>query len=452
MQLPGELLRSLQGAAGFNEASFKAVHASGEQVTSIRINPAKIQPGDLDILRGELQPVPWCPHGFYLNERPSFTLDPMLHAGAYYVQEASSMFLWHVLGSVVDRAQHKVVLDLCAAPGGKSTLLSSFFTGGIVVANEVIRQRVNILEENITKWGDANTIVTSNDSKDFDKLNGFFDVIVTDAPCSGSGLFRKDPDAITEWSPGNVQLCAQRQQRIAADIIPCLKDNGIFIYSTCSYSKEEDEDILDWIVAEFGLQSLEIQTPAKWNIVESASPQQGAKGYRFYPDHLKGEGFFIAAFRQVNPVREARRKEASISLATAKEKALLAENVNLAPGIEVFRHKETFNLFPGDYFAALKVIAGHLYVKQAGIAAGSFKGKSFVPEHALAVSTAGTLFPGIDVTKEEALSYLRKQDIKPAAPQGWCRVRYKGQGLGWIKNLPNRANNYYPSEWRILKS
>jgi 16S rRNA C967 or C1407 C5-methylase (RsmB/RsmF family)/NOL1/NOP2/fmu family ribosome biogenesis protein len=456
MQLPGELLRSLQQVKGFDEVSFKAVHESGKQVTSIRINPKKISEAQIapsfSSVNCQLSPVPWCKGGYYLSQRPSFILDPFIHSGAYYVQEASSMFLWHVLESVTDKQRHKLALDLCAAPGGKTTLLSSFFDDGLVVSNEVIRSRSNILQENVTKWGNENVVVTNNDSRDFKKLEGFFDVIVTDVPCSGSGLFRKDPAAMEEWSPDNVNLCCQRQQRILADIIPCLKENGILIYSTCSYSKEEDEDILDWIVDEFKLEPLKVNVLDEWNIVESASPVNAATGYRFFPDKLEGEGFFIAAFRQVNDTGTRKHKQADITVVTKKEKELLDGLIDTDPSFTVFKHGERFNIFPAAFINTLEMIMNHLYIKQAGISTGSFKGKSFVPEHALALSNIKTGFPAVELDKGSALSYLRKQDIQITAPQGWYLVTYGGLGLGWIKNLPNRTNNYYPSEWRILKS
>ena len=456
MQLPGELLISLKDVPGFDEASFIDVHASGEKVTSIRINQKKIQQENIEVrasaFNSLLTLIPWCSHGYYIDERPSFTLDPLIHAGAYYVQEASSMFLWHVLESVVDKQERKMVLDLCAAPGGKSTLLSSFFEDGLIVSNEVIKSRVNILQENITKWGNGNVVVTNNDANDFKRLDGFFDVIVADVPCSGSGLFRKDPSAINEWSLDNVNLCCQRQQRIIADIIPSLKENGILIYSTCSYSKEEDEEVLDWIVDEFHLQPIHINIPAIWNIVESTSAKHKANGYRFFPDKLKGEGFFIAAFRQVNDVHESKRKEANLILATSAEREQLAKYIQIHGSTAVFKHADIFNLFPSEFLTQLKILSNNLYIKLTGTPAGSFKGKSFVPEHALAVSNVEISLPKVELQKEEALLYLRKQEIKPVAPEGWCLVTYNGLGLGWIKNLPNRANNYYPSEWRILKS
>jgi 16S rRNA C967 or C1407 C5-methylase (RsmB/RsmF family) len=256
VQLPSSLIHSLQSTKGFEETAFINIHQSGEQITSIRINPAKqsistpldgLQPHPSTTLRAAS--VPWSSLGYYLHQRPSFTLDPLLHAGTYYVQEASSMFLEQAVKQTTDTSQPLMVLDLCAAPGGKSTLLQSVISNqSLLVSNEVIQSRVNILKENIIKWGSGNVIVTNNDPKDFSKLSGLFDVVVIDAPCSGSGLFRRDPEAINEWSEANVQLCSQRQQRIIADAWNCLKEEGVLIYSTCSYSTEEDEAILDWTI------------------------------------------------------------------------------------------------------------------------------------------------------------------------------------------------------------
>jgi len=216
VQLPPSLLASLQSVKGFDEQSFVKTHESGEQITSIRLNPLKSKDTLLPTANDQLPTkVPWTTNGYYLKSRPSFTLDPFFHAGAYYVQEASSMFLEQAMRQTTDLSQPLLVLDLCAAPGGKSTLLQSLISRhSLLVSNEVIQSRVNILKENVIKWGSENMVVTHNDPKDFSKLTGLFDVLVVDAPCSGSGLFRRDADAVSEWSESNVQLCSQRQQRI----------------------------------------------------------------------------------------------------------------------------------------------------------------------------------------------------------------------------------------------
>ncbi|HEX6915299.1 MAG TPA: RNA methyltransferase [Chitinophagaceae bacterium] len=459
MQVPEQLIKSLQTVPGFDEAAFRSVHETGRQVTSIRLNPEKISdPGTLifNSESGDKPPsvsrVPWCKHGYYLSHRPKFTLDPLLHAGAYYVQEASSMFLWHVLDSAAAGFTNPKVLDLCAAPGGKSTLLSSFFRKGMVVSNEVIKSRVNILQENVTKWGDGNVVITNNDSKDFSALKGFFDVIVTDVPCSGSGLFRRDPEAVQEWSPGNVHLCCQRQQRILADIIPSLKQGGLLIYSTCSYSVEEDEDILDFIIDGFQLSPVDIPVPEEWNIARSRSAKHGATGFRFFPNRVEGEGFFIAVFRQENMVSQARLPEAAMSFANTKESALVNAFIHLPEGSEIFKHAETLRLFPAMFVNPLRQLMKQLYIRQAGIALGSPKGDTLIPDHALAVSAIDGMFPEQEVSTEQAVAYLRKQDMHFTGPQGWCRITYRRCGLGWVKNLTNRTNNYYPSNWRILKT
>jgi len=245
MQLPEKLLRSLEGIEGFDKEAFEKVHQSGEQVTSIRINPLKLSNVRHETSMKDFthdsrltvhDRVPWSQYGYYLDQRPSFTFDPLFHAGCYYVQEASSMFLEEALKQTVDLSQPLKVLDLAAAPGGKSTHIQSLISkDSLLVSNDVIRSRSKILKDNTIKWGGDNVVVTNNDPKDFARLENYFDVIVVDAPCSGSGLIRRDPEALGEWSENNVQLCSQRQRRILADVWPSLKKEGVLIYSTCSY-------------------------------------------------------------------------------------------------------------------------------------------------------------------------------------------------------------------------
>ena len=295
VRFPKNFIPSLNDAPGFDAGSFIDAHEHSPSPTTIRINPFKYQP-----LINTPQ-VPWCAEGFYLAERPSFTFDPLFHAGCYYVQEASSMFIAHILQHVRKELEDDIrVLDLCAAPGGKSTLLSSALNpDDLLVANEIIKTRVPILTDNLTKWGPSNIIASNNDPKDFSRLKGFFDVILVDAPCSGSGMFRKDPDAMNEWSEGNVNMCHQRQERILADIYPALAADGYLIYSTCSYSVSENEAVLDWLCAEFSLESVRIPINDDWGIVESQSDQHKAYGYRFYPGKVQGEGLFAACLRKI---------------------------------------------------------------------------------------------------------------------------------------------------------
>ncbi len=462
MDLPELLIQSLKKVNGFDEESFKAVHASGEQITSVRVNPAKmflqgpVGNAQYSMLNVQVEKVQWCANGYYLKERPSFTADPLFHAGAYYVQEASSMFLEQALQQTVDLAQPIKVLDLCAAPGGKSTLIQSLLSAqSVLISNEVIKTRVNILSENITKWGAANVIVTNNDPKDFQRMPNCFDVIVVDAPCSGSGLFRKDATAIEEWSLNNVQLCSQRQQRILADVMPALKDNGVLIYSTCSYSKEEDENICDWLMEELQMESLPLKTENSWGIVETITENKKGYGYRFYPDKVKGEGFFIAAFKKQtgnNFDSVSAKPKDKPAKPNAKEIDIVKPWLQNAADFFFIKQNEELIAMPLHLQDDFVLIQSSLYIKKAGVRMGAVIREELIPNHELALSTiSNATIPSYEVDLETALQYLRKQDIKiETAIKGWALIKYRQLPLGWAKILPNRVNNYYPKEWRIL--
>lgn len=449
MALPSALIESLQTATGFEQEAFEQVHASGEQVVSIRINPTK--PVSLNQLTIQ-ENIPWCSNGRYLTARPFFTFDPLLHAGAYYVQEASSMFLWQAITQVVPESTGKKVLDLCAAPGGKTTLLASYFTDGLVVANEVIKNRAAILVENCTKWGSAPLVVTNNDPAHFQSLPGFFDVMVVDAPCSGSGLFRKDPNAMQEWSEESVTLCNQRQQRILADALPCLKEGGILIYATCSYSIEEDETICDWLVDSMYMKSISLSIDPNWGIVSTQSTNSQAAGYRFYPNLVKGEGFFLAVFQKLGSTENKRYKANAIPMASKTEQQQIIDTIPLISGLSFFNQSGAIRAIPEEWMTDIGILASQLYIKKAGIELASLKGKDVVPSHELALSPillAG--YPVIELPLNEALQYLRRKEFVFSGINGWNLVQFGGLSMGWAKVLPNRINNYYPAEWRILK-
>ena len=448
--LPNQFLSSLEGLPGFDAVAFAAVHAAGGAPTSIRINPAK-PPARKP---GETTPVPWSSFGYYLDTRPSFTLDPLFHAGTYYVQEASSMFLEQALRQTTTLTNTQRVLDCCAAPGGKSTLLQSLLSpDSLLVSNEVIKSRVSVLQENMIKWGGVNTVVTNNDPRDFQRLENYFDVIVVDAPCSGSGLFRREPEAIEEWSAGNVGLCWQRQQRILADCWPALRKDGILIYSTCSYSREEDEDVLDWMTTELNATSCRLQIEPEWNIVETTG-KNGGYGYRFYPHRLKGEGFFIGAVRKNDGGGfTAPRRLSQPEKPAKKDQEMIRSWLQPGYPLGFFTHQEQIHALPESRLTDLAVLQSALYLKEAGITLGHSAAKDFIPNHQLAMSTmVNPELPSLSVDREQALQYLRKEDLHADSPhRGWTLVQYEGRNLGWIKVLPQRANNYYPKEWRILK-
>lgn len=450
MQLPQALLDSLENIEGFDRDSFLKVHEEGQQVTSVRINPVKWSlPKDLEI-SGR---VPWTEYGYYLEKRPSFTFDPHFHAGCYYVQEASSMFLEQALKQTVSLQDDIYILDLSAAPGGKSTHIQSLISpNSLLVSNEVIKSRANTLRQNIIKWGATNVVVTNNDPKHFASLQGFFDVIVVDAPCSGSGLFRKDPEAINEWSRENVMLCSGRQQRILADVLPALKENGALIYSTCSYSKEEDEDIMDWLAGEMEMQNLPIEIHTEWNIVKSQSAKTKSEGYRFYPDKVKGEGFFLACFKKRSGSEGKKLKLPKAEKASAKERAVVEAWIRM-DGLELLKHKDNVFAFPSKLIDALPVLQSKLYIQYAGLGVGEIIRDKFIPDHALAMSlVVKETVATVDLPNDEAIRFLQKQEIGRVPPRkGWQLASYKGANLGWMNVLTGRINNYYPKDLRILK-
>jgi len=457
--LPEELLSSLNGIKGFEKESFEDIHSSGEQVVSVRVNPQKMSEENGQLIWNESPEIipakiPWSTYGYYLSDRPSFTLDPFFHGGLYYVQEASGMFVEQALKQSVDLSRQLRILDLCAAPGGKSTLIQSLISAeSLLVSNEVIKSRVNILQENMIKWGGSNVIVTNNDPKDFSILENYFDVIIIDAPCSGSGLFRRDPKAITAWSKELVNLCSLRQQRILADAWPSLKKDGVLIYSTCSYSKDENEDVVDWILEKFSTESRRLAIDNNWGIVETISDRHHGYGYRFYPDKLKGEGFYIACLQKKGGGNflHPKIKEKPIEKPTRNEKELVRE---------YFRADQVmgFNKYNGMIYALnehfnsdLSLLRNLLYLKKAGVLTGKVVSEEFIPEHELALSTIiSPKISFVEADKKTAIRYLRKEDIRiPFSGKGWALVQYKGHNLGWIKILHNRINNYYPKSWKI---
>ena len=267
-----------------------------EAPVSIRLNPAK-QTAPVS----RYEKVKWCGTGYYLPERPSFTFDPLFHAGCYYVQEASSMFLEQVVKQYI--TSPVVCLDLCAAPGGKSTHLSSLLPErSLLVSNEVIHSRANVLKENLIKWGSPYTVVTCNDPKEIGQLTHLFDVIVADLPCSGEGMFRKDPNSRNEWSMANVQLCAARQRRIIHDIWNCLKPGGLLVYSTCTFNREENEENIRYLVKQFDAEVLSLTVEDGWNI--SPAIEESFPMYRFYQHKTKGEGFCLSLLKKPDAERQ----------------------------------------------------------------------------------------------------------------------------------------------------
>lgn len=446
-QLPAPFRAQMQQQLADEFPAFEAA-LSQEPPVSIRLNPSKPAFDTTGLER-----VPWCSDGYYLPKRPVFTLDPLFQAGAYYVQEASSMLLAEAMRQTANLTRPLRVLDLCAAPGGKTTLLASLLLpDSMLVCNEVIRTRVPILRENVEKWGYPNVVITNHDPEDFDKLAGFFDVILVDAPCSGEGLFRKDADAMQEWSEENVQTCSARQKRILAAAAPLLDEKGLLIYSTCTYNDSENLENVQFLV-ENGFKNRLLNLPGEWNIVEKEIGT--AVGYQCYPHRVRGEGFFISVFQKTGfapalktnsrpfrdwrPLRPRETVEVRGWLANPDQFSYWTK-----PNLDVVA-------VPIALEKALYLVNDALRNKGFGLDLGTFKGSDFVPAHALALSTAlAPGLPGVELDKEDALRYFKKENlVMDASVRGWLLARYQGVPLGWMKGIGNRVNNYLPKDWRI---
>lgn len=379
---------------------------------SIRLNPYKVHDNSqFSIANCQFVPVPWCRNGYWLSERPQFTLDPLLHAGAYYVQEAGSMFLDEVLRQIKDSlpTMNGTALDLCAAPGGKSTLLRATLPEGwLLYSNEPDHRRANILMENMQKQGHPDVIVTNNYPRDYKKAKMQFDLILTDVPCSGEGMFRRDQATVSEWSLQNVHKCAQLQRSIVEEIWPCLRPGGLLIYSTCTFNLHEDEENVRWIAEVLGAEILPIEVNPDWHITGSLLEDWNAPVYRFIPGTTNSEGLFMAVLRKP------------------------AKDLNLL-------HQKSIN-------KGLRILSD-------GHPQGVQKGKDIIPAHAEALSIAlpTERYPMVELCLSDALSYLHREAIilPSDAPRGYVVVTYQGHPLGFVKNIGSRANNLYPKEWAI---
>ena len=382
-----------------------------EPVASIRFNPWKYRQ---EPLFAHAEPVPWCRQGYWLQKRPHFTLDPLFHAGVYYVQEAGSLFLDHVLRQQVTAPV--LALDLCAAPGGKSTLMRAALPpGSMLVSNEPDRRRANILLENMLKQGHPDVLVTHNCASDFAKTNWTFDVILTDVPCSGEGLFRRDAGAVNEWSLSNVHFCQNRQRRILQDIWPCLRPGGLLIYSTCTFNTKENEENVRFIQEELGAEILSVPTDSAWQITGSLLPGWEQPVYRFIPGVTKSEGLFMAVLRK-------KGEPTSPALLPASAR----------------RHAQAHRL---------------IHLLSDGIPTPEQKGKEQIPSAAQALSlhTPPDEYPRVELTLDQAQRYLHRESFALPAqtPLGFVVVTYQNYPLGWMKNLGDRANNLYPKNWAI---
>ncbi|MDD5816920.1 MAG: rRNA cytosine-C5-methyltransferase [bacterium] len=449
MTLSADFIAQMRAILPDEADALLAAITSTEPSVAIRVNPLKAPADAAPALRR----VPWCDAGRYLAEREPFTFDVDFQSGRYYVQDASSMFVHHVLRHLVKEPVR--YLDLCAAPGGKTTTaISALPQGSMVVANEIVNARARVLCENLQKWGAPRCVVTCNAPHHFGRLSHFFDVVAADVPCSGEGMMRKDEQACRQWSPALVKQCADLQRSIIADVWDALRPGGWLIYSTCTYNTLENEQMLAWMVHEYGAEPVAVPVPEQWHIhpaIEGNLPC-----YRFMPHRTEGEGLFMAVLRKP----EAPRKEVRLK----KAKATKAKPLPVPKDVR-FRLKDADHFdfsvvndevvaVPADMAPIMPAFAD-LNVMHMGVNVGAIKGKNCVPSHSLALSSAlnPAAFPTCEVDYLAAMAFLRGEALSlPQAPRGYVLLTYHSQPIGFVNNLGNRANNLYPKAWRVLST
>lgn len=491
--------------------------------TSIRINPSKWTPL-CPFPSPPAMPVPWSLNGWFLTDRPSFTMDPLFHAGCYYVQEPGSMFLEQVLKKLLPAGHNEIrkygtsfgetsqpdgapvpgiILDACAAPGGKTTLLASLYPDSLVVANEPVRSRIPSLLENSIKWGTGNIVITQNDTSRIAEFTGFFDLILADAPCSGEGLFRKDHDARKEWSSDKAHHCSLRQRSILGNLWQALRPGGFLVYSTCTFNPEENEMNIAWLLHQTGGESVTVDASGPMVHI-SKGP---VSGYAFYPHKTTGEGFFLSIIRKpADAVQDGYRSPdgypspdpgrgpsgscqpapQAVSRPAHRSGNRPAVRPNSRPGNqssfrpvsghskigipdpEIIQQAEPW--FSGDDFSwftigdrlfrirtphleILRQLSSALTIRYAGTEAGKIIRDDARPSPAAALDIRlnSELFPHLNCSREEALKFLRREPpaLPDRFPPGWILVTYSGLPLGWARNIGSRLNNYHPKEWRI---
>lgn len=444
MKLPETFMAQLRGLLPDEWEQLAGAISSSEPCVAVRVNQAR----GVGVPDGARR-VPWCDSGFYLDDRPQFTFDPDWHAGHYYVQDASSMFITHVIGHFV----HEPVryLDLCAAPGGKTTAaMQALPDGSLVVANEIVPPRARVLADNVIRWGNPRCVVTSNAPAQVGKLNSFFDVIATDVPCSGEGMMRKDDEAVAQWTPALVEQCAQRQREILADVWPALRPGGLLIYSTCTYNRQENEQMADFIVNELGASSLEVPVEPSWNIHPAIDSDCCC--YRFMPHRVDGEGLFMAVFRKNG---DSPRQDIRMKAKNTKKADDIGRNWLSRPDeFAIDQLDDLFIAVPHDIHREVAALRAALSVLHAGVELATVMGRKTVPHHALALSSArsGGAFPVCEVDYATAMRYLRGESITVDAPRGYVLMAHQDAVLGLANNLGNRANNLYPKSQRILST
>lgn len=459
--IPKDFLETSVSIFGRESEEFLA-SLDSEPSLGIHINAEKMQKTGV-VIPDNAERVEWTSNGFYLNSRPRFTFDPFLHAGAYYVEEPSSMFVEKALNYIQKDIRIDRALDLCAAPGGKSIMIRNSMKGGLLVSNEPLSKRAAVLTENLAKWGNPDIIVTSDFPEAFDGLTGFFDLIATDVPCSGEGMFRKDETARSEWSKANVENCVQRQRDILRTIWPTLRKGGYIIYSTCTFNRREDEENVLFIANELGAEIINLETDADWHICGDTTGRN-LPVYHFFPHKTRGEGFFLALLKKTSDTPPAENRKSKKKKPETVSAGGFAEWINCKENFDFHKSKDGITAlrkaFADDYAAIsekLNVICAGVRVcteKPAKFSNSARKPKpQFVPAPGLALSSClnRKAFPDISLNYSDAIKFLRGESIPPTvyAPRGWVTVSYRNLPLGFANNVGSRLNNSYPPAWRI---
>lgn len=446
-QLPAQFVEMLHNMGVPALAQLPDALLSTAPAVAVRINRAKGFDAPSDGT-----PVEWCADGFYLPSRPDFTLDPALHQGLYYVQDASSMAHAAAVEAAVAILGNEPLrfLDACAAPGGKTTAaMDRLPAGSFTVANEFDRRRCSILLENIAKWGNDAVVITNGDAATLPPITHFFDLIAADVPCSGEGMMRKDEHAVEQWSPALVAECAALQRRIVANLWQSLRPGGCFIYSTCTFNTAENEQVLRFLIDEFG--AIPHPVPALERPEILGAVDLDAPAYRFLPGRVRGEGQFIALLQKPDdtPRQLPRRPKPARPAKLPKLPPLLdGEYIYNMVGAD------TITALPAACAADAEMVRNLWPVTAAGVEVATLRGKDLIPAQSLAMCRhlCPHAYPAAEVDHDTALSYLRRNAITITAPRGIVLLTHNAHPLGWAKNLGNRANNLYPTPWRILKS
>ena len=447
MELPRDFLIKMRDLLGEEEFPVFKTSMEEESPVSIRLNVMKT------VGNSPLQPfpIPWEPAGRYLSSRPVFTLDPFYHGGAYYVQEASSMLIGPAIRQHLPNRPLLKVLDLCAAPGGKSThLLDILPDDALLISNEIVPGRFKILEENLVKWGRHNMIRSVASPDALASLINFFDVIVVDAPCSGEGMMRKDEQAITHWSEQNIRQCTARQRNILMSAMEMLAPDGLLIYSTCTFNKEENEDIGDWLVDEYSLEPRSIENIESFGV--RCRVGRHSRAYIAYPHVVKGEGFCMQVFRKQEGPEKVNRSKVKVLPTHHEAYTYLSDYCADVTPLGIFDQQDGLYFLDHRHIEAAQSVVQIIKGAKIGRKLGVMKGKHLIPDHELAMSVAlRDGIPAISLSERAALLYLKGEPplVQDGLVKGWNLINHNGINLGWVKSLDNRLNNYYPSNYRI---